>query len=108
MSVNSKDWYAWLNTMPPKPDDFHVTGKVEVGNPGMFGTLIPASPQGINPDILILDLYLEQKPGGWQRVNTWVEVRYDTVIIPDAPSYSEVTIWCEGEVIAHMPVDMVS
>ena len=26
-NVETRDWYAWINLMPPKPDDFHVVGE---------------------------------------------------------------------------------
>jgi hypothetical protein len=26
--IKTKDWYSWLNLMPPPPDDFHVVGEV--------------------------------------------------------------------------------
>ena len=25
--ITSRDWYAWNNLMPPKPDDFHIVGR---------------------------------------------------------------------------------
>lgn len=35
----TRDWYAWNNLMLPKPDDFHVVGEVQVGNPGILAML---------------------------------------------------------------------
>lgn len=58
MTLESKAWHAWLNTMPPKPDDFHVAGDVIVGNPGILPQLTMREPQGINPTTLVLDLHL--------------------------------------------------
>ena len=26
--METRNWYAWINTMPPKPDDFHIIGEV--------------------------------------------------------------------------------
>ncbi|HJU40844.1 MAG TPA: hypothetical protein VJ724_14835, partial [Tahibacter sp.] len=86
--MNTRNWYAWINKMPPPPDDFHVVGEVEVPNPGIEALLTVRSPQGINPDILLLDLHLFQKPGVWPQVVTWVQARYDKVLKPGSPCYT--------------------
>lgn len=70
MTMQCKDWHAWLNAMPPKPDDFHVAGDVFVSNPGIIASLTMRAPQGINPTILILDLNLIQRSGMWPQVMT--------------------------------------
>ena len=87
--METRNWYAWINTMPPKPDDFHIIGEVFVGNPGVEALLTPKQPQGINPRIFLLDLHLIQKPGMWPQVMTWVQARYDFIIRPGEPPYSE-------------------
>jgi hypothetical protein len=66
--MQTKDWYAWLNLMPPPPDDFHVIGDVLVSNPGVQAHLCVKEPQGINPGVLLLDLHLAQLPGMWPQV----------------------------------------
>lgn len=104
--AETRNWYAWLNVMPPKPDDFHVVGEVRVGNPGIYALLRKKEPQGINPAILLLDLFLIQKSGIWSQVITWVPARYDDIITSDR--YTEVNIFCHDEVIARMPVNIVS
>jgi hypothetical protein len=102
----TRQWYAWLNTMPPKPDDFHVTGEVQVANPGIEALLLKREPQGINPSILLLDLHLVQKPGIWPAKVSWAQARYDEV--PAAGSYTEVNVFCESKAIARMDVQIVS
>src|ERR1700704_5090818 len=72
--AKTQNWYAWLNTMPPKPDDFHVTGEVRVGNPGIYALLVKKQ---LGPLILLLDLYLVQRPGLWPSIISWVPARYD-------------------------------
>lgn len=91
----------------PKTDDFHVTGDVLVGNPGIEAHLTEKGPQGINPDILLLDLHLAQKPGMWPQVMTWVQARYDRVLSPESQRYSKVEVLLNGEPIAKMDVDEV-
>lgn len=100
--INTKDWYSWNNLMPPKPDDFHVVGQVEVGNPGVIGELRYKSPQGVNPDIILLDLVLIQRPGIWPQMMSWIEVRYDKVM--KSAHYTNATIFYDGAVIQEIPV----
>ena len=104
--AKTQNWYAWLNTMPPKPDDFHVTGEVRVGNPGIYVLLVKKQPQGFNPAILLLDLYLVQRPGLWPQIISWVPARYDEINAVNA--YTKVRIFCGQKVIAKMPVVIVS
>jgi hypothetical protein len=104
--IETRDWYAWLNEMPPKPNDFHVTGEVLVPNPGVDIELVTHSPQGFNPRILILDLLLIQRPGIWPQVLTWKPARYDKVVSDDP--YDEVTVLYQGQSVAQIPVDRVS
>lgn len=105
--MNNKDWYAWINQMPPKPDDFHVVGQVLVGNPGIQAQLSIKEPQGINPNMLLLDLHLVQQPGMWPEVMTWVQARFDRVLTPNSLIYAEVGVFLNGESIAQIEVDSV-
>ncbi|WP_457797581.1 hypothetical protein [Methylocystis sp. S23] len=103
----TKDWYAWINLTPPKPDDFHVIGKVLVGNPGILAQLCYKEPQGFNPNILLLDLHLVQQPGMWQQVMTWTTARYDDIIGPNGPIYEEVEIFSDNVSVARVKVDKI-
>lgn len=104
--TDTKDWYSWVNIMPPPPNDFHVTGEVLVSNPGVQAILTPKVPQGINPSILFLELILIQRSGFWPAVETWVPARYDKIV--SGLPYSSVTIFSDGEAIAEVSVDTVS
>jgi hypothetical protein len=77
MTVDTSDWYAWMNRMPPGPASFHITGTVHLPSAGYEAKLEPAAPQGINPAELILDLRVTQKKGGWPDVLVPQSVRYD-------------------------------
>jgi len=101
--VETRDWYAWNNKMPPKPDDFHVVGEVQVANPGIDVSLIPRVPQGINPRILLMDLMLRQLPGVWPQVLTWKQVRYDKVMV--SSDYDSVNVFCGDDTIADIKVE---
>ena len=102
------DWYAWLDTMPPKPDNLHVVGSVLVPNPGVYAVLCKAVPQGINPAILILNLHLIQKPGIWPQVMTWAQARYDEVIASTASAPTQVQVIHDGSTVADLNVDIIS
>ena len=100
---STKDWFAWNNLMPPGPATFHVVGQVQVPNPGVVAYLQYKTPQGINPQILLLDLVLVQQPGIWPQVISWAEARYDRVGIE--LKYSNVNIFCDGELIQDIKVE---
>lgn len=100
MITNCTNWHAWLDTMPPKPDELHVVGDVEVGNPGIEAFLTVRVPQGINPAILLLDLHLFQKPGNWIQKVTCTQVRFRRVMPPNSELYSAIEIFQNGERIA--------
>ncbi len=58
---NTRNWSAWENRQPPvdpAATPFIVTGEVETNNGAIVPELKPAVPQGINPQILILELIL--------------------------------------------------
>jgi len=103
--TKTRDWYAWLDLMPPTPDHLHVIGEVYVSNPGIKPMLVFHEPQGINPRILMLDLLLRQRPGVWPQVFVWRQVRYDKT--NRNLRYDQVDILCGGEVIASIPVEEV-
>ncbi len=100
----TKNWYAWFNKMPPKPGDLHVIGEMEVPNSGVYAVLTKRQPQGINPQILLLDLLLIQKPGIWPQVTTSVQARYDEVAV--GGDYKEVNVLCSGDVITRISIGL--
>lgn len=105
--METRSWYAWINKMPPEPDDFHVIGEVFVGNPGVESFLAVREPQGINGNILLLDLHLVQRPGMWPQRMTWVQARYDSVIRPDGPNYTDVEVFSGSDSIANIVVQSI-
>lgn len=107
MTTQCKNWQAWLDKMPPKPDELHVVGDVMASNPGVQPTLTMRNSQGANPAVLILDLYLIQQPGMWPQVITCASVRFDRVMLPGASGYTSVEIYSEGERIAQIDVPIV-
>ncbi len=102
--VNTRHWYAWNDTQPPKPSALHLIGEVEVANPGVIPTLVPRVPQGFNPRILLLDLHLVQSPGIWPQIVVWKQASHMQI----HADYDSVSIFFEGNVIADLPVKRVS
>lgn len=100
-----KDWSAWINTMPPAPNDFHVKGEVFVTNLGVEPILTPKYPQGINPRVFFLDLILFQKPGYWPQIPTMREVRYQKVV--SGVPYNTVVVFFDDKPIVELPVDII-
>lgn len=99
--AQTRDLFAWNDLQPPLPDYFYITGEVYVSNLGVDPMLVPAEPQGINPKILLLDLYLCQKSGFWPQVFVWKPMRYEKKI---SDGYEQVVVRCEGEDIATIDV----
>lgn len=90
MPLDTSDWYAWVNAMPPGPARFHVTGVVTMPTPGYDVKLAPAEPQGFNPRDLILELSIARRPGLWPQVVTAIPVRFD--IDPYGDEYDSVLV----------------
>ncbi len=88
--LDTADWYAWVDTMPGGPRSFHVTGTVKLPSPGWDVRLEPASPQGINPRDLILELIVSRRLQRCPPRAVNVGARYD--LDPYGSEYSTVTI----------------
>lgn len=106
VNIAAGGWYAWINMMPPPPDDFHVIGEIEVANPGVKAELTKRIPQGINQKILLLDLHLVQQPGMWPQVMTSATARYDQILTPKSVHFEQVQIFYMGSVIATLDVEI--
>ncbi len=70
-------WYASHDHRPPGPKKLHVTGKCTFRTGGYSVELKPADPQGINPEIYILEKIVTKPTGGATTAITTVDVRYD-------------------------------
>lgn len=103
--VASRDWYAWNDLMPPKPDRFHIVGEVEVPNPGVDAELVPRKAKG--KKTIAFDLVLTQRSGIWPQVLTWKPVRYEKVL-PGGAGYAKAEVWCGDERLEEIPVENVS
>lgn len=100
--MNHESWAAWNDLRPPPPNAVHVVGSVQVTNPGIDVKLTKTIPQGFNPQILLLDLELTQKPGMWPQVLTWKQVRYESLLADAKFTHSEIS--CGTQVLKKLEV----
>jgi hypothetical protein len=101
---NTKNWKAWQNLQPPGPPRLTVTGEVETTNSNQTPHLSEASPQGINPEILLLDLSITTAGTGLT-VIAWKQVTFAKEISKD--QYSSVDIFSSGEPAGSAQVETV-
>ncbi|MGN6463947.1 MAG: hypothetical protein ACTHLP_00525 [Rhizobiaceae bacterium] len=52
-------WKAWIDAMPGAQNKIYVTGEVRTGAANEVPKLTMAVPQGVNPNILVLDLSIQ-------------------------------------------------
>ena len=105
--TRTQDWVAFIDRRPPPWDDpLHVSGEVLVPNLGANPLLAPREPQGIDHEVLLLDLFLCQEPGAWPQVLVWKPVRYDKVI--GETRYRQVQVFCSQDQAADIPVREIS
>jgi len=91
----SSNWKAFKNVMPGSEPTLHVTGDVIVPTGGYSAKLSPHTPQGINPQIYLLDLTVTA-PGPDQvvaQVETTIKVEYQE---KTRKNYTQVTILPEN------------
>lgn len=81
---------AWIDTMPGSPPRLIVSGKVEVTSGGFKWSLTKATPQGFNPDVIILDLVITPPHGNATTVMTTLEPRFEES--PPERQYTQATI----------------
>lgn len=102
--LRTRDWAAWINLMPG-PDTtptLYVTGEVELPMGGYEVRLEKRSPQGFNPQILMLDLITEAPDFGTTAL-TWYELRHEETA--QKGQYDQVHIFHEGEELMLLDVE---
>jgi hypothetical protein len=102
--VESRGWRAWLNKMPPRPTSLHVLGEVLMAGGGAKLQLTRATPQGFNPNVLLLELALTDQQSAAPTESRWVEVRFDETSA--GVDYTEVDIRYRGELLQRLKVDV--
>jgi hypothetical protein len=71
------EWKAWRDRIPPDPATLHVSGKHTFPTAGYSAELKPASPQGINPKIYILDMMIHKPVDPVIQVPEEVNIEYN-------------------------------
>jgi len=94
-------WKAWHDNQPPGPATLHVIGKCTFPTSGYSVELKRHEPQGINPQIYILDKIVHTPTGNVSQIVTDVDVKY---IEKTKAKYSEVHILPDD---VHVPVQEV-
>lgn len=70
-------WRAVHDFMPPGPAVLRVSGVCTFPTPGYKVTLTPSVPQGINPEILMLEKTVQSPSGIEPQIVTKVDVRFE-------------------------------
>ncbi|UWQ36564.1 hypothetical protein K3552_13775 [Leisingera aquaemixtae] len=89
------DFSAWINLMPPSSGTLIVVGRVVTNGGDLQPKLTERIPQGINPQILILDLTIEQTGGPGTNDVAQRDVRFEKQA--SQGQHSTVEIYFEGE-----------
>jgi hypothetical protein len=100
----TRNWHAWQNLQPPGPPSLHVMGEVETSNTNQTPHLKEAVPQGIIPEMLLLDLTITTSGIG-NPVMGWKLVTFTKKISKD--QYSGVDIHSDGQHVATIKVETV-
>jgi hypothetical protein len=86
---------AWIDKQPVGPNKLIVIGEVEVPTGGWNVILSPASPQGINPNVIILEIKATPPSGNVIQVITTIPLRYEES--PPKHPYTDATIRSPGD-----------
>lgn len=101
--AKTHDWHAWNNMMPGGPKSVHVTGSATVNSGGWTASLTKAAPQGINPEILMLNLEVTP-PGG---IATQPMLELPLSYSEDNANNKKVQVRCGNKLIADLLVEDV-
>ena len=108
MPAPNTRWYASTNFIPHQPYSLNIVGEVEVGNPGIHAELVCRRPQGVNRQVLYLDLNLVQQLGDWTHEVIWIPTSYEKILASHSTRYNQVEIFFEDDSIAVIPVHSTS
>jgi hypothetical protein len=81
---------AWIDRMPGVGPKLIIVGDVQVPTTGWHVSLVRHSPQGFNPNILIVDVNAQQPTGRAGDMISIVPVRYEER--PPRNEYTQVTV----------------
>ena len=100
--ANTHNWKAWNNVMPIGDKTVHITGKVTVPSGGWKALLSERIPQGINSEILLLDLSVTPPSGPTTSPVLDLEVHYSKKYM--TRKYIRAQVFCSEKLIADLPI----
>lgn len=103
-SLNLQNFVAILNIMPGAEPNFYVTGEVEVQAGNYDARLVKRAEENAPPNVLTLDIEIEQTGDMGTQALTWRLVRYDEPAAGTGnPPYTEVELFYEDELVERIP-----
>lgn len=98
-------WNAWIDMMPGVERQIYVTGEVRTGAANQLPKLALAEPQGINNQILILELSIEGTGAPGIQVVAFRPVRFERKL--GTQVYAQVEIRHRSDSVAIIEVQKV-
>ncbi|HEX8902290.1 hypothetical protein [Vitreimonas sp.] len=100
--LDSRDWSAWINRMPGPnaTPTLHVTGKVDLPNPGYTVTVRDGPADRSAQPVQQIILETSQRSGMFTQAVITADVHYIGPVI--APSYRAIRIMCGGRQLAEI------
>jgi hypothetical protein len=77
MTVLKDSFRAWIDNQPPGPKKLIVKGQIEVPTGGWTSSLNRVMPQGISPNVLILELKTVAPSGNVIQIVSTIDARYE-------------------------------
>ena len=103
----TKTWKAFEDRQPGpgRRPTLRVSGKVKITNTNQKPRLAEASPQGINPTILLLDLFIDTEGAGIEPPDPWADATFGKQVTPH--QYKLVEIRWEGQLLSSCVVQEI-
>jgi hypothetical protein len=98
----SRDWNAWTAPTESGSVVLHVSGLVETTATHHMPEIPEASPQGVEPDILVLDLVIVPVGQNGEAKTSFRKAQFSKKTVP--ARYKTIHIKSEGAIIAQFPV----
>ena len=106
--MESRNWHSWIDTMPPKPHKFYITGEVYIDTIEVKPQLFFKEPQGINDSIILVDLQLAPLHQEIISKNSWIPCRLEKALTTEHTMYKRVQIFYKEDLLADIDVKITS
>lgn len=98
----SRDWNAWTVPSESGAVVLHVSGLVEITATNHMPEIPEATPQGVEPDILVLDLIMVPVGQSGAAKTSFRKAHYSKKTVPGR--YASVHVRSEGAIIARIAI----